>query len=236
MCNSKSDAETIIKVLQSHIRKFNLNLNENKSAIKELPEGLFRNWTANYQKITLRYKKKIDYKRFENTFLSVLEIDRNNNDTGVIDKFLSELTSKNYKIKLNIKTKDVLKTFSLLLLLKERRVKSFPQILAIIELLFEQLKKDIVSIKRMTTSIEKIFLNKMGNVRDNQYDLLWFSYFVKSNRLFSINWNRKINCELLQSIKSNNQRFFVNPDFKLYSKIKKPGKNIPLIKHLAIFT
>ncbi|HCN37747.1 MAG TPA: hypothetical protein DIS94_08560, partial [Bacteroidetes bacterium] len=237
LCNSKSDAETIMKVLQTHMRNFNLNLNESKTNLLELPEGLFRHWTADYQKITLRYKRKIEYKRFENTLLAVLQIDNNYTDTGVIDRFLSELTTKKYNLKLNIKNKDVLKTFSLLLLLKERRVKSFPQILAIIELLFKQLKlkKNSTSYNQMSNSLEKIFTSKLDNVSDNQYDLLWLTYFIKSNGLFSIKWNRNINCELLQSIKSNNQRFFVYPDFKLYSKIKKPVKNIPLIKHLSIF-
>ena len=235
LCNSKTDAETIIKVLQSHMRQFNLNLNEGKSDIRELPEGLFRQWTADYHKFTLRYKRKIVYKRFENTLLAVLQIDRNNSDTGVIDKFLSELTTKEYKLKLKIKDKDVLKTFSLLLLLKERRAKSFPQILAIIELLFEQFKKDKAAIKRMTASIEKIFLDKMQNATDNQYDLLWLTYFVKSNGLFSFKWKGKIKSELLQAMKSNSQTFFVDPDSDLYATIKKSGKNTPLIKHLAIF-
>ena len=59
LCNSKTEAETIIKTLQAQLRQFNLNLNEGKSDIKELPEGLFRPWTSDYHKFSLRYKRKI---------------------------------------------------------------------------------------------------------------------------------------------------------------------------------
>jgi len=53
--------------------------------------------------------------------------------TGVVDRFLSELYTKNQELKFNFKDKDLLKAISLLLMLKERRNKSFPQILGIIE-------------------------------------------------------------------------------------------------------
>lgn len=235
LCNSKTEAETIIKTLQVQLRQFNLNLNEGKSDIKELPEGLFRPWTSDYHKFSLRYKRKIGYKKFENTLLAVLQIDKAHGDTGVIDKFLSELTTKKYSLKLVLKDKDVLKTFSLLLLLKQRRAKAFPQILAIIELIFEQFKADKDMIDKMTASIKDIFISKLDNETENQYDLIWLAYFIKSNGLFTFTWPRKINSDLLKAMKANNQTFFPDPEFDLYSTIKKPSKNIPLIKHLAIF-
>lgn len=236
LCNSKTDAELIIKVLQDQMRHFNLNLNEGKSDIRELPEGLFRQWTAEYHKYTLRYKKKIGYKRFENTLLAVLQIDQRNNDTGVIDKFLSELSTRKYKSKLNLKDKkDVLKTFSLLLLLKERRAKSFPQILAIIQLFFELFKKDTETINLMTKSIQDIFNKKLKNPNQNQYDLLWLTYFIRSNNLFIITWPKNKYSKLLSAMKANNQTFYKDSKIELYTTIKEPMENIYLLKYLAIF-
>jgi len=183
LCNSKTDAEIIIKTLQTQMRAFNLSLNEGKSDIRELPEGLFRPWTAEYQKYSLRFRQKITYKRFENTLLGVLQIDQNFKDTGVIDKFLSELTTKDYKLKLILKDKEIIKSFSLLLMLKERRSKSFPQILAIIEQLYEMNKTKPTLISKMTESIEDIFYKKLINPLENQYDLIWLAYFIKSKKI-----------------------------------------------------
>jgi hypothetical protein len=81
LCHSKTDAEKILKILQSQMRFFNLSLNEGKSDLKELPEGLFRTWTSEFQKVSLRYIKSISYKRFEIALLTVLQIDQNHPDT-----------------------------------------------------------------------------------------------------------------------------------------------------------
>jgi len=58
LCHSKEDAKLIIKTLQKQMALFNLTLNESKSQAIELPEGLFREWTAEYQTFSLRYRKK----------------------------------------------------------------------------------------------------------------------------------------------------------------------------------
>jgi len=57
LCQSKEDANKIIRILQKQLKKFNLSLNDDKSIVNELPEGLFREWTADYQQFSLRYKK-----------------------------------------------------------------------------------------------------------------------------------------------------------------------------------
>lgn len=94
LCNSKQDAQKIIKTLQNQLRNFNLFLNEGKSEVRELPEGLFRQWTSEFQKCSLKYKRKVGYKRFTHSLLATLKIDQDFPDTGLIDRFLSELTTK----------------------------------------------------------------------------------------------------------------------------------------------
>lgn len=237
LCHSKEDAKLIIKILQKQMALYNLTLNESKSQAIELPEGLFREWTAEYQTFSLRYRKKISYKRFENSFRGTLKVDKKFEGTGVVDRFLSELYTKNQELKFNFKDKDLLKAISLLLMLKERRNKSFPQILGIIEQIIEQNKGKVRIISKISSIIENLLNEKLKNLEDNQYDLLWLIYFVKSLDLFTVTLPKKINSELIKSLKSNRPEFFkpIPTDIKLFDTIKKPTKNVLLLKHLAIF-
>jgi hypothetical protein len=237
LCNSKQDANFIIKTLQKQMALFNLTLNENKSQVSELPEGLFREWTAEYQPFSLRYKKKISYKRFENSFRGTLKVDKKYEGTGVVDRFLSELYSKNYNLKFNFEDKNLLKAISLLLMLKERRNKSFPQILGIIEQIINQNGSKTKTVSKISSIIENLLTEKLKNIDDNQYDLLWLIYLVKSLNLSAITFPKKIKSELIKSLKTNSVEFFkpIPADIKLFDTIKKPTKNGLLLEHLSIF-
>ena len=237
LCHSKQDAKIIIKTLQKQMALFNLTLNESKSQAIGLPEGLFREWTSEYQIFSLKYRKKIGYKRFENSFRGILKVDKKFEGTGVVDRFLSELYTKNQELKFNFKDKELLKAVSLLLMLKERRNKSFPQILGIIEQIIKQNKGNVRTISKISFLIKNLLDEKLKNIDNNQYDLIWLIYFVKSLDLFTVSFPKKINSELIKSLKSNRVEFFkpIPTDIKLFDTIKKPTKNILLLKHLAIF-
>ncbi len=236
LCNSRKDADFIIKNLQNILRFYNLSLSEDKTEIKELPEGLFRPWTSEYQKYSLKDVYPISYKRFETSLLAVLNIDRKHPNTGIIDKFLSELTSKKYNLKLSIKPKEVFKLFSLLFLLKERRAKSFPQILAIIELILKKFESEDDIIKRIEESLYNIFKSYQEDIFENQYDLLWLYYFLKSNGFNRKRLTRVSSHPFINSLKSNSQKYFENnQNIILYDPIKAKGKNKKLIEYLAVF-
>lgn len=236
LCHNESDAHEILNILQRNLKEFNLSISEEKSTISKLPEGLFRQWTSDYHTYSLKYKFPIKYKLFETTFRKVLQIDNSYSSTGVIDKFLSELISKKYNLKLKLKKKEIYKVFSLLLLLKEKRSKSLPQILAITELIILTYPKEKATIKRIYKSLNEIVIKKFSNERSNLYDLIWLTYFLKSHKELSVVWPRKIKSDLLNSIKYNKQKFDVPTTYaKLFRKIDKPNKNIKLARHLAIF-
>jgi len=237
LCQSKQDATFIIKTLQRQMALFNLTLNESKSQIDELPEGLFREWTAEFQPFSLRYRKKISYKRFENSLRGTLKVDKKFEGTGVVDRFLSELTTNEKKLKFDFKDKDLLKAISLLLLLKERRNKSFPQILGIIEKIIEENKGKVRTIAKIKTIIENLLDEKIKNIEDNQYDLIWLIYFVKSLNLFPVDYPTTFKSPLISSLKSNRLDFFkpIPIEMKLFETIKKPGMNKDLLTHLALF-
>jgi hypothetical protein len=237
LCQSKEDANFIIKTLQKQMALFNLTLNEGKSKVEELPEGLFREWTADYQPFSLRYLKKISYKRFENSLRGTLKVDKKFDGTGVVDRFLSELTSNDNELKFNFEDKDLLKAISLLLLLKEKRNKSFPQILGIIEKIIQKNKGKKRVTAKISSVIENLLDEKLKNIEDNQYDLIWLIYFVKSLDLFPITFPNKIKSPLIKSLKSNSIEFFkpMPTEIKIFETIKKPGKNKELLEHLALF-
>ncbi|MES2679698.1 MAG: RNA-directed DNA polymerase [Bacteroidota bacterium] len=237
LCHTKQDANFIIKTLQKQMALYNLTLNESKCSVEELPEGLFRPWTAEYQPYSLRYKKRISYKRFESSIRGTLKVDKKFEGTGVVDRFLSELYTKNNDLKFDFKDKDLAKAISLLLMLKERRNKSFPQILGIIEQLIIQNKGKKKTITKIGSIIENLLIEKFKNIDDNQYDLIWLIYFVKSLNLFKINSPRHVKSKLIKSLKDNNAEFFkpIPKAIKLFNTVKKPGKNINLLVHLALF-
>ncbi len=237
LCNSKDDANKIMKCLQSKLKNYNLYLNESKSILIELPDGIFREWTSEYSPCSLREKYKIKYKMFSDGFVNTLKIDKKYPDTGVIDKFLSELTTKKYNLKLKLGDKYSLKTFSLLLLLKERRAKSFPHILAVIEKIIEENRSKPDIIMCFSEAIDKMINKKLINQNDNLYDLLWLIYFAKAVGLKPVTLPKKINSELIKSLKANSFTLFkpLPSDMKLFMTIKKPGKNVLLLEHLDLF-
>lgn len=236
LCQTESDAREILNIVQRNLKGFNLSLSEEKSTVSKLPEGLFREWTSEYHTYSLKYEYPIKYKVFESTFRKVLLIDKNYPNTGVIDKFLSELISKKNNLKLKLSSKEIYKVFSLLLMLKEKRSKSLPQILAVTELLISTYKKELEVIDRIFISLNELTERKLKKESSNVYDLIWLTYFLKSNKKLTAKWPRKVKSELLQSIKSNKQKFDSETTYcKLFSKIESPTKNILLAKHLAIF-
>lgn len=231
LCNDRNDADKVIKVLQRQMRYYNLFLNEGKTTIKELPDGLYRPWILEYQPLSLKSEETISYKVFENTLLAVLDIDKKYPDTGIIDKFLGELITKDYKLKLVLQTKQILKTLSLLFLLKKRRAKIFPQTLGIIELLILQLGENAEIKQRILDDVSKHFRDSL----DYLYDGLWIYYFLKVNgREVPVTAELDKN-PLFHSIRTNKQEFFNHePDIVLFKSVEVAG-NKSLAEHLDIF-
>lgn len=130
LANTEEEAKKILRVLSEELHKFNLLISENKTKILCLPEGLFRHHNREYFPYSLRKEKRIPFKSFEFTLLKVLDIHKAYPGTSIIEKFLSELFDKKYNLKLyfsnnlKVRKKQILKTFSLLFLLKRESEKN----------------------------------------------------------------------------------------------------------------
>ncbi len=228
LCHSKTDADKIIRTLRRKMREYNLSLSESKTSVVELPGGLFRPWIIEYQPFSLRGKDPISYKEFEVTLLKTLEIDKMYPNTGIINKFLSELISRDYKLKVRASSKQVLKMVSLLLLLKERRNKAFPQILALIELIIQ----DFVGYETLVDETFTGIMNIAKNDIDHLYENLWISYFLKTH-------SRKIpplsacrDNPLFKSIQKNQQEMFTESMEEIILFGDVGGL---LVKHVTVF-
>jgi hypothetical protein len=121
---------TALKLLQSSLRAFRLELNEDKTESRLLPDGLFRPWVSQYHAANPSPRRRYRYPRFREVYLSVVTIDRANPGTGVIDRFLADLVNKNRTLRLALRPREIDQTLSLLLMLPTLRAKVMPKVLA----------------------------------------------------------------------------------------------------------
>jgi hypothetical protein len=234
LCKSENDCRRIIKRLQNELKEFNLLLNEDKTRIKELPEGIFREWVSKYHQISPRKSKKLSFKQFKEFYLGVISIDKEHPGTGIIDRFIVDLADKEYKPLISTEPKCLTKSISLLLLLAERRIKTFPKILGLIESMMIQSNRQ--DTRDLVEQYLKLLLKDLKiNSEENRYLISWILYFLKSNN-FSAPRMGKFNHPILDSIKSNKNLIFNScTDFKLYRDISKTKKESSLSYHLDIF-
>src|SRR5699024_8296259 len=65
LCNDEEEAKIILKVLSDELVEFNLLINEHKTKVLTLPDGLYRQHDREYHNYSLRYNKTILFKTFE---------------------------------------------------------------------------------------------------------------------------------------------------------------------------
>lgn len=236
LCDTEDDASRITTCLQKCMQTYNLTLSEGKSDCIKLPEGLFRPWKSHYQKLSLKRKPHISYRVFELVLQSVLRIDEQLPGTGIIDRFLSELTSKKYKLKLDLAEKNRRKAFSLLLILRERRAKSFPVILAIIEALLDKCNDDADLREYVESSLVSMYENRVDRLIENEYEILWLAYFRKMVLHHELDPIPGCSSPLINSILSSSRKYFEGfTNESLFAMPPFPVERNHLLQHLEIF-
>jgi len=242
LANSEEDTKKILKILSEELHKFNLLISENKTKILCLPEGLFRHHNREYFPFSLRNRNKISFKEFEFTLLKILDIHKKYPGTSIIEKFLSELFNKKYKLKLyfsnNFKArkKEILKTFSLLFLLKKESEKTLCYIMSIIEAIYAAENKKY----KLKDYLRKIIELEIKNASEKKsvFEIIWYLFFSRYLGLGvifsnSIDSDLKENL-LLKSMIASRQKIFSDSGITLFRKPKDCcGDN--LAKQLAVF-
>lgn len=235
LCTSEADANTIAKALQSSLNQNNLSLSEEKSEVLRLPEGLFRPWTSEYKHWSLKWKKSISYRSFESTLLSVLSIDERFPGTGVIDRFLSDLSSRRFNLKLTVTEAQARKTYSLLMLLKQRRPKSFPSILAIIEAMLNKYDSYKAFRDYVAESLTDMLKGALQKAEENEYDIIWILHFLRS--VLDLEADRTLDTtnHIVRSVSENHQCFYDSTiGIGLFQTVQYPTSRNHLLRHLAI--
>jgi hypothetical protein len=234
LCKDKQSGRDAIKSLQKELKEFSLLLNEGKTEISDLPEGIFRAWVSKYSVIEPRKYKKLTFKEFKETYLGVLRIDKETPGTGIVDRFLADLVDNRYKPLLPVSSKHAKKSISLLLLLAEKRIKAFPKIVALIESMMS-----IQTSSNFKRSIENHLNNHLKdlskNTDDNRYLIAWIIYFLKSNKM-GIKAKLVLDDRVLKTINSNQNLIFKGcKDFKIYRSISASKKSGSLLRYLDTF-
>jgi hypothetical protein len=245
LCKSNSDAEKIIRELAKTLAKNNLSLNESKTSVTSLPDGLFRAHDRAYFPASLRETNPISFKRFQHTLLTALDIHRKYPGTSLLEKFLSELIDNEKVLKLkfssnqNRRRKEIHQVIALLFLLKRESEKVLSQVLAVIELLFHQYRKEQEDLKehiRKSVTEELVWASERSSV----FEVVWLIFF---SRLLSLGikdfskivTNSKVKENAFyKSIVLSRQEFFNTSGVNLFSKPKETREE-SLAQRLDIF-
>jgi len=242
LANTEEEAKKILSVLSEELHKFNLLISESKTKILCLPEGLFRHHNREYFPYSLRKENRIPFKSFEFTLLKVLDIHKAYPGTSIIEKFLSELFDKKHSLKLyfsnnlKVRKKEILKTFSLLFLLKRESEKILCYVMTIIEVIYlmDNGKYDLKKYLREIIELEI----KKASEKKSVFEIIWYIFFSRYLQL-GVTLSPLIDPALkenllLQSIITSRQKIFSDSGIKLFKK-PKDCHDKKLAKQLAVF-
>jgi hypothetical protein len=236
LVNSESDGKLAIKLLQDSLKEFNLELSDNKTSVQYLPAGLFREWVSKYYMISPVKKDLYSWVEFREIYLSVLKIDKECAPTGVIDRFLSDITNSEGMIKVSLSEGNIQKILSMLLMMGRQRIRSFPKVIAIIESI---LKNPFgLSHQKEILSYLESFLKKLSQDEErNKYLISWICYFIVSNRLKTkISFKPSYNDPITKSTFNNRTTIFKGcKDHKLFMGSVSAGDKKTMTQYLDVF-
>ena len=170
-------------------------------------------------------------------YLSVIATDRELPGTGIVDRFLADIVTKDYKPNFVVSKKTVPNIISLLMMLATLRIKSFPKILGVIEAILRSANNTWYT-NHIGKYLAKYLDALADNERDNRYQIIWILYFLKSNKLDHFILKKyPFKDPLVKSVQSNRSNLFNKcKDFKLFNGILATAKRKTLLEHLDVFS
>jgi len=236
LVKSEHEARSVIKALQASLREFNLELSDEKTKISPLPSGLFREWVSRYHAIHPQKRPTYSWKQFRELYLGVVDIDRACPGTGVIDRFLADIVSKDGHLKLHLEERNLERAVSMLLMLGSLRIKAFPKIMAILESIIRSPFGS--SHEAAILAYLEEFLRRISTEEErNKYLISWLLYFLVSNGFYQrLASKPSLKDPVTRSIASNRPIVFSKvADFKLFQGCKAAGRDVTMLQHLDIF-
>ncbi|HQU32039.1 MAG: hypothetical protein HRU72_12295 [Planctomycetia bacterium] len=242
LCNSKKDEKIILKELSDELSGFNLLVNEHKTKVLILPEGLYRQHDREYHPHSLKEKATIPFKTFELTLLKALDIHKAYSGTSILEKFFSELYTDSHELKIafsdntNTRRKQILKAMSLLMLLKRESEKVLCLVLAVCEAIYDKYRSQLLQ-KQIKGLVESEI--KKASEKKSVFELVWLVFFSRYIGLGITNFTDLIvednlKNPFLKSIVSSQQKFYSDSKIDLFIK-PKDCSEVKLAKRLAVF-
>ena len=236
LVSSEADAKKAVKILQASLKEYNLELSDEKTTVSTLPDGLFRPWVSRYHLVNPKRKARFSWKQFREIYLAVIEVDRHHPNTGVIDRFLADITTRKGRLKITVGPFNLEKVVSMLLMLGTLRVKAFPKIMAILEQVIRS--DDGTGLIEPLVSHLEAYLHKLsGDETRNKYLISWIAYFLANNDLPELlKIKPKFEDPITRSSMTGRGKLFGDaPDFKLIEGVKTARKRVSLFEHLDVF-
>lgn len=248
LCSSREDAEQILKVIARYHSEYNLTINENKTHILKLPDGLYRRHDRHYFPYSQREKSSINYKDFEYTLLKTIDIHREYPGTSILEKFINELFTKKDRV-LKIKLSDnkrekgqqIKKIISLFFLTKRESEKILCHVLAVAEQLFKSYRSEYPDLKDY---LKLTIMNEieMCSKKESVFQIVWLVFFcryvglgVKEEEFNQLICNEKVRkSEFVESLLKSKQKIFPDSNITLF-KTPKRCRDVTIAKYLAIF-
>ncbi|MCX6848367.1 MAG: RNA-directed DNA polymerase [Verrucomicrobia bacterium] len=236
LVSSEAKAKKVIKILQSSLKEFNLELSDEKTTISALPDGLFRPWVSRYHLVNPKKRKRFTWKQFRELYLAVVEIDRIHPNTGVIDRFLADITTRKGELKITVGPYNLEKVISMLLMLGTLRIKAFPKIMASLEQVIRTDSGNALTAS-LVSHLEAYLQTLSADEGRNKYLISWIGYFLASNDLLKfLKVKPKFKDLIANSSMTGRGKLFDDaPDFKLIEGVKAAGKRVSLFEHLDVF-
>lgn len=236
LVSSEADAKTVIKILQASLKDYNLELSDAKTTVSTLPDGLFRSWVSRYHLVHPKKKARFSWKQFRELYLSVVEIDRHHPNTGVIDRFLADITTPKGRLKITVGAFNLEKVVSMLLMLGTLRVKAFPKVVAILEQVIRSEPGNGLT-EPLVIHLEAYLKRLALDEARNRYLISWIGYFLASNDLLKLLPQRPAFSDSItkSSITGRGKLFSDAADFKLIEGVKTAGARVSLFEHLDVF-
>jgi hypothetical protein len=237
LVKSDADGRRVVKLLQAALKHYDLELADDKTVLHELPGGLFRPWVSAYHAVHPIKRVRFRWKEFRELYLAVLRIDEQYPGTGVIDRFLADIVSRKGNIKVGVTVRNLQKAMSMLLMLGNRRLKSFPKILAIIESILRSPFGQAHSAE--ITSYLDTYLRRLSDDEPrNTYLISWIAYFLVSNNLkSSLTFAPRYRNPMTRSVFNNRGAVFQDAtDFKLFEGCRAAGRTRSMLSYLDVFT
>lgn len=245
LCNSEEDAKKVLSTISNELSKINLILNEKKTQIFVVPDGLYRAHDREYFPHSLREKSQVSFKTFEHTLLIAMDIHRKFPGTGIIEKFFSELLTKNKDLKVKFSKNEqqqnmqLIKFISLLFLVKRESEKTLSHILSLIEIVYLENKQYQETLKPY---IKNIIEKELKSASDNNsaFDVVWYIFFWRYIQLGQVIFkdfitnDKVLNNPFVKCMLTSTDKLYSDSDIKLF-RAPKDCKGTRLSHRLDVF-